>query len=167
MKKTGGTAAGREDECDFPQIPSVFNDIFQYYFLGHYTHTSLQIKQSPFAPGCQKKSKLEYLLQVLLESHTASVTQSPWIPVVPLHCPRSGVPVTTDNRKYIAGVVFCRSFTWCVVGGGVGQMLVGVIMVSRLKWTRYVSIYTSSYKNTIVWLGFPGEDSQKENKTNK
>ncbi len=96
MKNRGGTAAGREDECDFPEIPSVFNDIFQYYFLGQYTHTSLQIKQSPFAPGCQKKSKLEYLLQVLSESHTASVTQSPWIPVVPLHCPRSGVPVTTD-----------------------------------------------------------------------
>ena len=92
-KEGGGRRGGRTS--DFPQICSVSNDIFQH-FVGHYTHTSLQIKQSPFAPVCQKKSKLKYLLQVLSESHTASVTQSPWIPVVPLHCPRSGVPVTTD-----------------------------------------------------------------------
>ena len=57
-------------------------------------------------------------------------------------------------RKYLAGVVLCRSITWCGDSDGVGHvlfdmniMLFGVSMVSRLKWTRHVSIYTSSCKN--------------------
>ena len=75
----------------------VSNDIFHYLFRWT-VYTSVYADQT-FAIRafvCQNKSKLEYLLQVLSESHTVLVTQSPWAPVFPLHCPRSGVPVRTD-----------------------------------------------------------------------
>ena len=52
------------------------------------------------ARACRKKSNQEYLLQVLPVSHTVPVTQSPWIPVVPVHCPRSGTPVKSTYFDY-------------------------------------------------------------------
>ena len=170
-QKRGGRAAGRVDEWFPPNLFSVKRHLSILFRWTVYTY--IVASQAVTIRACMSKEiKARILVRVLSESHTAPETVSldtscsialseKWGSCHDRHS--NHCKYHLFSRKYIAGVVFCRSFRWCAVGGGVGQTLVGVSMVSSLKWTRYVSYTLAVVK--IPLFGLSSEEKIHKIKT--